>query len=172
MSFVWLGPSRGPLKRCRGLVRRPCTLSYHSQQREKGSFSSRFYPSLTHPFQGLHSNYEMLLTARCKWGAPLDRCHSFWFPGLFSFLITANCRLTAAIERVIRRNVRSVIKLAGLTWLQQAMVCTSSLLVYPILLSDVVCAGNATLTLRVQLIAATFVACGFATILQTTVGLR
>lgn len=55
---------------------------------------------------------------------------------------------------------------------QQAMVCTSSLLIYPILLSDIVCAGQDTVSLRVQLIAATFVACGIATILQTTLGIR
>ncbi|KAJ1357555.1 hypothetical protein KIN20_015729 [Parelaphostrongylus tenuis] len=56
--------------------------------------------------------------------------------------------------------------------LQQAMLCFSGLLVTPFLVSEVVCAGNATVSLRVQLIAATFVSCGVATILQTTFGLR
>ncbi|CAD6195111.1 unnamed protein product [Caenorhabditis auriculariae] len=56
--------------------------------------------------------------------------------------------------------------------LQQAMLCISSLLVYPLIVSDVVCAGAAAVQLRVQLIAATFVTCGLATILQTTFGLR
>ncbi|KAL6739636.1 hypothetical protein Aduo_013068 [Ancylostoma duodenale] len=55
---------------------------------------------------------------------------------------------------------------------QQAMLCLSGLLVYPFLVSEAVCAGNATVQLRVQLIAATFVSCGIATIIQTTFGLR
>ncbi|KJH42358.1 putative permease [Dictyocaulus viviparus] len=56
--------------------------------------------------------------------------------------------------------------------LQQAMLCLSGLLVFPFIVSEVVCAGNATVELRVQLIASTFVSCGIATILQTTFGLR
>ncbi|WKY05032.1 hypothetical protein Q1695_005777 [Nippostrongylus brasiliensis] len=55
---------------------------------------------------------------------------------------------------------------------QQAMLCLSGLLVYPFLVSEAVCAGDATVQLRVQLIAATFVSCGIATIIQTTFGLR
>ncbi|VDO87978.1 unnamed protein product [Heligmosomoides polygyrus] len=55
---------------------------------------------------------------------------------------------------------------------QQAMLCLSGLLVYPFLVSEAVCAGDATVQLRVQLIAATFVSCGIATIVQTTFGLR
>ncbi|CAB3409757.1 unnamed protein product [Caenorhabditis bovis] len=55
---------------------------------------------------------------------------------------------------------------------QQAMLCMSGLLVYPFLISTAVCAGAAQLQLRVQLISATFVSCGIATILQTTFGLR
>ncbi|VDO55764.1 unnamed protein product [Haemonchus placei] len=55
---------------------------------------------------------------------------------------------------------------------QQAMLCLSGLLVYPFLVSEIVCAGDATVQLRVQLIAATFVSCGIATIIQTTFGLR
>ncbi|KAK6748103.1 hypothetical protein RB195_000994 [Necator americanus] len=55
---------------------------------------------------------------------------------------------------------------------QQAMLCLSGLLVYPYLVSEAVCAGDATVQLRVQLIAATFVSCGVATIIQTTFGLR
>ncbi|KAK5972043.1 hypothetical protein GCK32_016618 [Trichostrongylus colubriformis] len=54
----------------------------------------------------------------------------------------------------------------------QAMLCLSGLLVYPFLVSEAVCAGDATVQLRVQLIAATFVSCGIATIIQTTFGLR
>ncbi|VDM55478.1 unnamed protein product [Angiostrongylus costaricensis] len=52
------------------------------------------------------------------------------------------------------------------------MLCLSGLLVFPFLVAEAVCAGDATVHLRVQLIAATFVSCGFATILQTTFGLR
>ncbi|GMT26122.1 hypothetical protein PFISCL1PPCAC_17419, partial [Pristionchus fissidentatus] len=55
---------------------------------------------------------------------------------------------------------------------QQATVCISGLLVFPFMVSELACAGDATIALRVQLIAATFVACGVATILQTTLGLR
>ncbi|KHJ99104.1 hypothetical protein OESDEN_00897 [Oesophagostomum dentatum] len=55
---------------------------------------------------------------------------------------------------------------------QQAMLCLSGLLVYPFIVSEAVCAGDATVQLRVQLIAATFVSCGIATIIQTTFGLR
>uniref|UniRef100_A0A1I7XRC4 Sulfate_transp domain-containing protein n=1 Tax=Heterorhabditis bacteriophora TaxID=37862 RepID=A0A1I7XRC4_HETBA len=55
---------------------------------------------------------------------------------------------------------------------QQAMLCLSGLLVYPFLVSEAVCAGDATVGLRVQLIAATFVSCGIATVIQTTFGLR
>lgn len=65
------------------------------------------------------------------------------------------------------------------------MLCLSGLLVVPFLTADVACAGSATTELRVQLIAATFVTSGLATIvqaslipsvltppLQTTFGLR
>uniref|UniRef100_A0A1I7SZK2 Sulfate_transp domain-containing protein n=1 Tax=Caenorhabditis tropicalis TaxID=1561998 RepID=A0A1I7SZK2_9PELO len=55
---------------------------------------------------------------------------------------------------------------------QQAMLCMSGLLVYPFLISNCACAGIAAVQLRVQLISATFVSCGIATILQTTFGLR
>ncbi|CAI4225928.1 unnamed protein product [Auanema sp. JU1783] len=55
---------------------------------------------------------------------------------------------------------------------QQAMLCISGLLVYPFVVSECVCAGDATIELRVKLIAATFVASGVATLLQTTFGLR
>ncbi|GMT26120.1 hypothetical protein PFISCL1PPCAC_17417, partial [Pristionchus fissidentatus] len=55
---------------------------------------------------------------------------------------------------------------------QQATVCLSALLVYPFLVSQLACAGDATIALRVQLIATTFVACGIATLLQTSFGLR
>ncbi|ULT94299.1 hypothetical protein L3Y34_003642 [Caenorhabditis briggsae] len=55
---------------------------------------------------------------------------------------------------------------------QQAMLCMSGLLVYPFLISNCACAGAAAVQLRVQLISATFVSCGIATILQTTFGLR
>uniref|UniRef100_A0A8R1DEM7 Solute carrier family 23 member 1 n=1 Tax=Caenorhabditis japonica TaxID=281687 RepID=A0A8R1DEM7_CAEJA len=52
------------------------------------------------------------------------------------------------------------------------MLCMSGLLVYPFLISNCACAGAAAVELRVQLISATFVSCGIATILQTTFGLR
>lgn len=55
---------------------------------------------------------------------------------------------------------------------QQTMLCLSGLLVVPFLVSDVACAGSASTELRVQLIAATFVTCGIATLLQTTLGVR
>ncbi|VDL75001.1 unnamed protein product [Nippostrongylus brasiliensis] len=55
---------------------------------------------------------------------------------------------------------------------QQMMLCLSGLLVVPFLLSNFVCAGSATIELRVRLIAASFVSSGIATILQTTFGLR
>ncbi|CAI5449092.1 unnamed protein product [Caenorhabditis angaria] len=55
---------------------------------------------------------------------------------------------------------------------QQAMLSISGLLVYPFIISNIVCAGAAAVQLRVQLISATFVSCGLATILQTTFGLR
>ncbi|CAL2041285.1 unnamed protein product [Caenorhabditis brenneri] len=56
--------------------------------------------------------------------------------------------------------------------LQQMLVCISALLVTPYLLSNMLCAGVETIAIRVQLIAATFVTTGIATILQTTFGLR
>ncbi|UMM30302.1 hypothetical protein L5515_012239 [Caenorhabditis briggsae] len=56
--------------------------------------------------------------------------------------------------------------------LQQMLVCISALLVTPYLLSNMLCAGTETIAIRVQLIAATFVTTGIATILQTTFGLR
>uniref|UniRef100_A0A8R1HTC5 Uncharacterized protein n=1 Tax=Caenorhabditis japonica TaxID=281687 RepID=A0A8R1HTC5_CAEJA len=56
--------------------------------------------------------------------------------------------------------------------LQQMLVCISGLLVTPYLLSNMLCAGVETLAIRVQIIAATFVTTGIATILQSTFGLR
>ncbi|KHJ84398.1 hypothetical protein OESDEN_15890 [Oesophagostomum dentatum] len=52
------------------------------------------------------------------------------------------------------------------------LISMSALLVVPFLQSNVVCAGSATIALRVQLIAASFFISGIATILQTTFGLR
>ncbi|CAI2351052.1 unnamed protein product [Caenorhabditis sp. 36 PRJEB53466] len=56
--------------------------------------------------------------------------------------------------------------------LQQMMVCLSGLLVVPYLVSDMLCAGDKAIEIRVQLISATFVTSGIATILQTTFGMR
>ncbi|CAP28201.1 Protein CBG08364 [Caenorhabditis briggsae] len=56
--------------------------------------------------------------------------------------------------------------------LQQMMICLSSLLVIPYVVSDMLCAGDQALQIRVQLISATFVTSGIATILQTTFGMR
>ncbi|GMR48917.1 hypothetical protein PMAYCL1PPCAC_19112, partial [Pristionchus mayeri] len=72
----------------------------------------------------------------------------------------------------LRVNDRPSWKEALLFGCQQATVCISGLLVFPFLVSNLVCAGDATIALRVQLISATFVACGIATLLQTTLGLR
>ncbi|CAI5448240.1 unnamed protein product [Caenorhabditis angaria] len=55
---------------------------------------------------------------------------------------------------------------------QQMMICISGLLVIPYYVANMVCAGPETLALRVQLIAATFVTSGIATLLQTTFGMR
>ncbi|CAI5448264.1 unnamed protein product [Caenorhabditis angaria] len=56
---------------------------------------------------------------------------------------------------------------------QQMLICLSSLLVIPYLVSTTVCAANnQIMELRVQLISATFVTSGIATILQTTLGLH
>uniref|UniRef100_A0A1I7UNL8 Solute carrier family 23 member 2 n=1 Tax=Caenorhabditis tropicalis TaxID=1561998 RepID=A0A1I7UNL8_9PELO len=52
------------------------------------------------------------------------------------------------------------------------LVCISALLVTPYLLSNMLCAGAETIAIRVQLIAATFITTGIATILQSTFGLR
>lgn len=68
-------------------------------------------------------------------------------------------------------DVPSVKEILGFGF-QQAMLCMSGLLVYPFLISNCACAGAAAVQLRVQLISATFVSCGIATILQTTFGLR
>ena len=46
------------------------------------------------------------------------------------------------------------------------MLCLSGLLVCPFLVADVACAGSASTELRVQLIAATFVTAGLATLIQ------
>ncbi|EGT36397.1 hypothetical protein CAEBREN_12868 [Caenorhabditis brenneri] len=56
--------------------------------------------------------------------------------------------------------------------LQQMMICLSALLVVPYIMSDMLCAGEKALEIRVQLISATFVTSGIATILQTTFGMR
>ncbi|CAB05274.2 Solute carrier family 23 member 2 [Caenorhabditis elegans] len=56
--------------------------------------------------------------------------------------------------------------------LQQMLVCISALLVTPYFVSNLLCAGAETTEVRVQLIAATFISSGIATILQTTFGLR
>jgi hypothetical protein len=56
--------------------------------------------------------------------------------------------------------------------LQQVMSAASSILVAPFQVSQLVCAGSATAVIRVQLISATFVVCGLATILQCLLGLR
>ncbi|CAO4375010.1 unnamed protein product [Caenorhabditis nigoni] len=56
--------------------------------------------------------------------------------------------------------------------MQQMMICLSALLVVPYIVSDMLCAGDKALEIRVQLISATFVTSGIATILQTTFGLR
>uniref|UniRef100_A0A8R1I369 Uncharacterized protein n=1 Tax=Caenorhabditis japonica TaxID=281687 RepID=A0A8R1I369_CAEJA len=56
--------------------------------------------------------------------------------------------------------------------LQQMMICLSSLLVIPYVVSDMLCAGEQAIQIRVQLISATFVTSGIATILQTTFGMR
>ncbi|CAJ0582702.1 unnamed protein product, partial [Mesorhabditis spiculigera] len=55
---------------------------------------------------------------------------------------------------------------------QQMLLCISGLLVLPFLVSDLACAGDRTIELRVKLISSTFVASGIATLLQTTFGLR
>ncbi|KAK6748106.1 hypothetical protein RB195_000995 [Necator americanus] len=55
---------------------------------------------------------------------------------------------------------------------QQMMLCISGLLIVPFLQSNLVCAGSATIELRVRLIAASFFTSGIATILQTTFGMR
>ncbi|KAF8372313.1 hypothetical protein PRIPAC_78742 [Pristionchus pacificus] len=72
----------------------------------------------------------------------------------------------------LRVNDRPSWKEALLFGCQQATVCISGLLVFPFLVSQLACAGDQTIALRVQLISATFVACGIATLLQTTLGLR
>ncbi|EFO92261.1 hypothetical protein CRE_10927 [Caenorhabditis remanei] len=56
--------------------------------------------------------------------------------------------------------------------LQQMMICLSALLVVPYIVFDMLCAGEKALEIRVQLISATFVTSGIATILQTTFGMR
>ncbi|CAD5225577.1 unnamed protein product [Bursaphelenchus xylophilus] len=55
---------------------------------------------------------------------------------------------------------------------QQTMVCISGILVIPHLVSQVACAGLATIALRVQLISTTLVVTGLTTLIQTTLGLR
>ncbi|CAJ0925399.1 unnamed protein product, partial [Mesorhabditis belari] len=55
---------------------------------------------------------------------------------------------------------------------QQMLLCISGMLVLPFLVSDIACAGDKTIELRVQLISSTFVASGVATLMQTTFGLR
>ncbi|CAJ0936277.1 unnamed protein product, partial [Mesorhabditis belari] len=55
---------------------------------------------------------------------------------------------------------------------QQSMISLSGYLMFPFLISDLVCAGADTAKLRVYLIAATFISGGIATILQSTFGLR
>ncbi|CAI5448263.1 unnamed protein product [Caenorhabditis angaria] len=55
---------------------------------------------------------------------------------------------------------------------QQMMICLSTLLVVPYFVANMLCAGDYSVVLRVQLIAATFVVSGIATILQSTFGLR
>ncbi|GMS98879.1 hypothetical protein PENTCL1PPCAC_21054, partial [Pristionchus entomophagus] len=72
----------------------------------------------------------------------------------------------------LRVNDRPSWKEALLFGCQQATVCLSSLLVFPFLVSQIACAGDATIALRLQLISTTFAACGIATLLQTTLGLR
>ncbi|CAJ0568809.1 unnamed protein product, partial [Mesorhabditis spiculigera] len=52
------------------------------------------------------------------------------------------------------------------------MVALSAYLIFPFLVADAVCAGNATARLRVDLISATFISGGVATFIQSTFGLR
>ena len=56
--------------------------------------------------------------------------------------------------------------------IQQAMICIPGLILTPQIIADAVCAGSATAALKMQLMAATFVAAGIATFLQSTIGLR
>ncbi|CAJ0582405.1 unnamed protein product, partial [Mesorhabditis spiculigera] len=55
---------------------------------------------------------------------------------------------------------------------QQVMVCVSALLTIPFLLAGFLCAGEDEYKLRAELIAATFVASGISTIIQTMFGFR
>ncbi|CAO4374520.1 unnamed protein product [Caenorhabditis nigoni] len=55
---------------------------------------------------------------------------------------------------------------------QQMMICLSMLLVVPYLVSGMVCPGDKETEIRVQLISASFVTSGIATLLQTTFGMR
>uniref|UniRef100_A0A914X599 Solute carrier family 23 member 2 n=1 Tax=Plectus sambesii TaxID=2011161 RepID=A0A914X599_9BILA len=55
---------------------------------------------------------------------------------------------------------------------QQLIVCSSGLLVTPYILSTIACAGTATATIRVKLIATTLVVSGIATLLQNVLGVR
>uniref|UniRef100_A0A915CZP6 Uncharacterized protein n=1 Tax=Ditylenchus dipsaci TaxID=166011 RepID=A0A915CZP6_9BILA len=56
--------------------------------------------------------------------------------------------------------------------LQQVMVSVSVLVSIPFLISDEVCPGQDLNSLRVRLISGTFVVCGLATIVQTSLGMR
>ncbi|KAE9547109.1 hypothetical protein FO519_009678, partial [Halicephalobus sp. NKZ332] len=55
---------------------------------------------------------------------------------------------------------------------QQTMICISGILAVPYLVSEIACAGSATIALRIKLISSTFVVTGFTTLLQTVIGLR
>ncbi|KAE9552150.1 hypothetical protein FO519_004654, partial [Halicephalobus sp. NKZ332] len=55
---------------------------------------------------------------------------------------------------------------------QQTMICMSGILTLPYLVSEIACAGSATIALRIKLISSTFVVTGFTTLLQTVIGLR
>ena len=52
------------------------------------------------------------------------------------------------------------------------MICISGILIAPYLVSELACAGVDTISLRVQLISATFVVTGVTTLIQTVFGLR
>lgn len=65
-----------------------------------------------------------------------------------------------------RANQRPSLKVSLLMGFQQTMVCISGILVVPNLVSDLACAGSATVDLRARLISSTLVVSGITTLIQ------